>query len=84
MSADGIVYDAYTLDRWSDDKRSDEMLQQTPSAVGEPWNKVVSLGTNMKQLTDGPDGSPNAVFEGAENNSNMILLLTYITERVIQ
>ena len=64
MSSDGIVYDAYTLDRWSDDERSDEMLQQTPSAEGAPWDKVTSLGTNMKQLVEGPDGAKTAVFEG--------------------
>ena len=57
MDNEGISYDAYTLDRWYDPKRTDEMLQETPSEVGKPWNKVVELGTNMRQVSTGPDGN---------------------------
>jgi len=64
MSNEGITYDAYTLDRWSVSTRSDEMQQQTPSRQGAPWDKVTSLGTNMKQLVSGPDGNPTAEFTG--------------------
>jgi len=59
------------MERWSDPTRSDEMQQQTPSRVGAPWDKVTSLGTNMKQLVSGPDGNPKAEFTGIiANNSN--------------
>lgn len=64
MSMDGITYDAYTLDRWNETSRSDEMQQQTPSALNAPWDKVTTLGTNMKQLVSGPDGNPTAEFTG--------------------
>ena len=57
MNNEGVAYDAYTLDRWSDPARSDEMLQQTPSEQGAPWNKLTSLGTNMRQVATGPDGN---------------------------
>ena len=62
MDGEGIVYDAYTLDRWSDPDRSDLMLQQTPHRQGAPWDKVRSVGSNMKQMTSGPDGNPTAAF----------------------
>ena len=64
LEGDGVTYDAYTLDRWSVAERSDEMQQQTPSRVGEPWIKVTSLGTNMKQIVSGPDGNPLGTFSG--------------------
>ena len=64
MTNEGITYDAYTLERWSAPSRSDEMQQQTPSRVGAPWDKVTSLGTNMKQLVSGPDGNPTGDFTG--------------------
>ncbi|XP_077988193.1 uncharacterized protein LOC144442692 [Glandiceps talaboti] len=64
MSKDGVVYDAYTLDRWNVTERSDAMMQQTPHKVDEPWAKVTSLGTNMKQMVSGPDGHPKGVFTG--------------------
>ena len=64
LESDGVTYDAYTLDRWSVPERSDEMQQQTPSAMGEPWNKVTSVGTNMKQIVSSPDGNPQGTFEG--------------------
>ena len=37
---------------------------QTPSRVGEPWVKVTSLGTNMKQIVSAPDGTPTSDFTG--------------------
>ncbi|XP_035687072.1 uncharacterized protein LOC118423138 [Branchiostoma floridae] len=40
------------------------MMQQTPSRQGAPWDKVVSVGTNMKQMVSGPDGAPKAGFTG--------------------
>ncbi|KAI8483574.1 hypothetical protein Bbelb_386670 [Branchiostoma belcheri] len=64
LSREGITYDAYTLDRWNATERSDEMMQQTPSRQGAPWDKVVSVGTNMKQMVSGPDGAPKASFTG--------------------
>ncbi|XP_066271208.1 uncharacterized protein [Branchiostoma lanceolatum] len=64
LSREGITYDAYTLDRWNATVRSDEMMQQTPSRQGAPWDKVVSVGTNMKQMVSGPDGAPKAAFTG--------------------
>ena len=51
-------------DRWSDPDRSDLMLQQTPHRQGAPWDKVRSVGSNMKQMTTGPDGNPTAAFTG--------------------
>ena len=52
------------MDRWSDPARTETMEQQTPSVDGEPWNKVVSVGTNMRQMVMGPDGNPKAQFTG--------------------
>ena len=40
------------------------MQQQTPSEVGAPWNKITSLGTNMKQIVSGPEGNPHGTFTG--------------------
>jgi hypothetical protein len=64
MKNEGIVYDAYTLDRWSDPDRTDMMLQQSASKAGEPWKKLWNLGTNLKQLTSGPDGNKGGIFTG--------------------
>ncbi|XP_023932662.1 uncharacterized protein LOC106163518 [Lingula anatina] len=65
MGADGIVYDSYaTLDRWNKSSRTDQMQEQTLSEQGKPWNKVTSMGTNVKQLVAGPDGNPTAIFDG--------------------
>ncbi|XP_071178751.1 uncharacterized protein [Mytilus edulis] len=64
MESEGMVYDAYTLDRWYDPDRSDMMLQQSASIAGQSWNKIWSLGTNMKQMTSGPDGNKGGVFTG--------------------
>ena len=64
MDVNGITYDAYTLERWSDPDRTDLMMQQTPSAIGAPWDKVTSVGTNMKQIVEGPDGNKKGVFTG--------------------
>ncbi|RUS74245.1 hypothetical protein EGW08_017983 [Elysia chlorotica] len=40
------------------------MQQQTPGEAGKPWNKVTDLGSNMRQLTSGPDGNPLSAFTG--------------------
>ena len=64
MKNEGTVYDAYTLDRWSDPDRTDMMLQQSASKAGEPWIKLWNLGTNLKQLTSGPDGNKGGIFTG--------------------
>ncbi len=70
LSQEGAVYDAYTLDRWSEPGRSDEMQQQTPSAIGAPYDKVTSVGTNMKQIISGPDGNMKATFTGKKKGGN--------------
>jgi len=78
MANDGITYDAYTLDRWNATTRTDEMQQQTPSRVGAPWDKVTSLGTNMKQIVSGPDGNPTAEFSGSSVHCFIIFRLINI------
>ncbi|GFR87784.1 endo-1,3(4)-beta-glucanase 1 [Elysia marginata] len=60
----GAVHDSYTLDRWSDPERSDVMDQQSPSEAGKPWNKLTDMGSNMRQMTSGPDGNPRSAFTG--------------------
>jgi hypothetical protein len=30
----------------------------------EPWKKLWNLGTNLKQLTSGPDGNKGGIFTG--------------------
>ncbi|ESP04325.1 hypothetical protein LOTGIDRAFT_237425 [Lottia gigantea] len=64
MDKGGVTYDAYTMDRWNDPKRTDFMEQQSAWKAGEPWNRLDSLGTNMKQMVAGPDGNPLGVFTG--------------------
>ncbi|XP_022088431.1 LOW QUALITY PROTEIN: uncharacterized protein LOC110978068 [Acanthaster planci] len=65
ITDDGITYDAFTLDRWNHTDRQDPFYQLTPGRAGAPWEKVVSLGTNMKQIASGPDGAPLAAFTGS-------------------
>ncbi|GFO20908.1 endo-1,3(4)-beta-glucanase 1 [Plakobranchus ocellatus] len=60
----GAVHDAYTMDRWSDPERTDLMEQQSPWEAGKPWNKLNNLGSNMRQMTSGPDGNPKSAFTG--------------------
>lgn len=64
MTSSGIVYDAYTMDRWTDPERTDLMMQQSAWKSGEPWNKLTDMGTNMRQVVSGPDGNPGGVFSG--------------------
>lgn len=64
MDTEGIAYDAYTMDRWNNPARTDTMLQQTPSKAGDPYDKVESVGTNMRQMVAGPDGNPLGEFTG--------------------
>ncbi|XP_013398156.1 uncharacterized protein LOC106164701 [Lingula anatina] len=52
------------MDRWNKASRTDEMQQQTLTKVGEPWNKITSMGTNAKQMVTGPDGNPFGTFSG--------------------
>ncbi|OWF42274.1 Endo-1,3(4)-beta-glucanase 1 [Mizuhopecten yessoensis] len=60
----GMTYDAYTMERWYDPQRTDTMQQQSAWKSGEPWNKLMSLGTNLKQTTSGPDGNRYGTFSG--------------------
>ncbi|XP_025097413.1 uncharacterized protein LOC112565819 [Pomacea canaliculata] len=60
----GVVYDAYTMERWYDPKRTDVMDQQSAWEAGRPWNKLNDMGTNLKQMVSGPDGNPLGVFTG--------------------
>lgn len=64
MRKDGIVYDAYTMDRWTDPERTDAMTQQSASVKGQKWNVLLDLGTNLKQMVAGPDGNKGGVFTG--------------------
>ena len=64
MDRMGIVWDAYTMERWYDPVRTDLMEQQSAWEQGEPWVKLNDMGTNFKQIVSGPDGNPLGVFEG--------------------
>ncbi|XP_062571613.1 uncharacterized protein LOC134233642 isoform X1 [Saccostrea cucullata] len=64
MNSAGIVYDAYTMDRWTNPDRTDLMMQQSAWKSGEPWNKLTDMGTNMRQVVSGPDGNPGGEFSG--------------------
>ncbi|KAK3084979.1 hypothetical protein FSP39_022319 [Pinctada imbricata] len=64
MSNEGITYDAYTMDRWTDPERTDYMMQQSAWVSGRPWDKILSMGSNMRQIVSGPDGNPGGVFTG--------------------
>ncbi|XP_038058080.1 uncharacterized protein LOC119729546 [Patiria miniata] len=65
MTKEGITYEAYTLDRWNQTARQDPFYQLTPGKNGAPWEKIVSMGTNLKQMVSGPDGAPLAAFTGS-------------------
>lgn len=65
LTTDGVVLDAYTMDRWTDPKRTDFMEQQSAWEQGKPWNKLNDMGSNMRQMTSGPDGNPMSGFSGA-------------------
>ena len=73
LKSDGAVYDAYTMDRWSDPERSDYMEQQSAHEAGKPWNKLTDMGSNMKQMTAGPDGNPMSAFRGKKNKKHFKL-----------
>ncbi|BFZ06759.1 hypothetical protein BsWGS_09798 [Bradybaena similaris] len=60
----GVVYDAFTLDRWSDPDRTNFMEQQSASQAGKPWVKLDDMGSNVRQMTQGPDGNKQAAFNG--------------------
>jgi hypothetical protein len=64
MDHTGVVWDAYTMDRWTDPARTDLMEQQSAWEQGKPWVKLNDMGTNMKQVVSGPDGNKMAAFEG--------------------
>ncbi|XP_071940914.1 uncharacterized protein [Antedon mediterranea] len=64
MNEDGITYDAYTLERWNASTRSDTFHQLTPGKKDNPWIKLDSLGTGMKQMVSGPDSNPFSKFTG--------------------
>ncbi|KAJ8312298.1 hypothetical protein KUTeg_009671 [Tegillarca granosa] len=64
LKNDGITYDASTMERWYDPARTDTMQQQSAWESGKPWNKILSMGTNLRQLVSGPDGNPTGVFTG--------------------
>ncbi|XP_048238379.1 uncharacterized protein LOC124110988 [Haliotis rufescens] len=64
LENNGVTYDAYTMDRWTDTKRTDFMDQQSAWKKGEPWSRLLDLGSNMKQMVAGPDGNPMGVFDG--------------------
>ena len=64
MDKRGIIYESYTLDRWTDPKRTDEMFQFTPGKSGMPWEKIHSVGGEMQQTNSGPDGTPLSTFSG--------------------
>ena len=78
LTPGGATYDAYTLERWRDPVRSDEMLQQTPSEAGKPWAKILSVGTNMKQMVSGPDGNPKGLFTGMVNTNKHSIILSHL------
>ena len=65
MTNEGIAYDAYTMERWWDSRRTDEMQAQTPGKMGDPNTKRTNLGTNLKQMVSGPDGNPSGQFTGS-------------------
>lgn len=60
----GVVYDAFTLDRWSDPERTNFMEQQSASQAGKPWVKLDDMGSNVRQMTQGPDGNKQSGFNG--------------------
>ncbi|CAL1545785.1 unnamed protein product [Lymnaea stagnalis] len=64
LTTDGVALDSYTMDRWTDPKRTDFMEQQSAWEQGKPWNKLNDMGSNMRQMTSGPDGNPKSGFSG--------------------
>ena len=68
MDKTGIVWDAYTMERWYDPVRTDLMEQQSAWEQGKPWVKLNDMGTNLKQMVSGPEGNPLGVFEGETTN----------------
>lgn len=64
MDERGIIYESYTLDRWTDPARTDEFYQLTPGRDGMPWDKITEIGGGMQQTNSGPDGSPLSTFSG--------------------
>ncbi|XP_055868540.1 uncharacterized protein LOC106053486 [Biomphalaria glabrata] len=64
LTNQGSVLDANPMNRWSDPKRTDFMEQQSAWEQGKPWNKLNDMGSNLRQMTSGPDGTPLAGFSG--------------------
>nr|KAG5713536.1 hypothetical protein BaRGS_024584 [Batillaria attramentaria] len=64
LDKEGVVWDAYTMERWSDPARTDLMQQQSAWEAGHPWVTLDDMGTNLKQMVSGPDGNPFGVFSG--------------------
>lgn len=80
MDKRGIIYESYTLDRWTDPKRTDEFYQLTPGKTDMPWEKIPSVGAGMQQTNSGPDGTPLSTFSGLtgvrvgiENSSDAVM-----------
>ncbi|XP_065933753.1 uncharacterized protein [Magallana gigas] len=71
MTSSGIVYDAYTMDRWTDPERTDLMMQQSAWKSGEPWNKLTDMGTNMRQVVPLVRGS--ALLTHLFTNANPVV-----------
>ncbi|CAG5121184.1 unnamed protein product, partial [Candidula unifasciata] len=40
------------------------MEQQSPSQAGKPWIKLDDMGSNVRQMTQGPDGNKQSGFNG--------------------
>ncbi|XP_071488268.1 uncharacterized protein [Diadema antillarum] len=65
MDAEGVTYEAYTLDRWTDPIRQDPSYQMTPGREEAPWEKMEWFGAGMKQMVSAPDSMPLSIFSGA-------------------
>ena len=85
MDRMGIVWDAYTMERWYDPVRTDLMEQQSAWEQGKPWVKLNDMGTNLKQMVSGPEGNPLGVFSGKKKRNqslNNVLIVTQKTDNV--
>ncbi|KAJ8036264.1 hypothetical protein HOLleu_20185 [Holothuria leucospilota] len=79
MDKRGIIYESYTLDRWTDPKRTDEFYQLTPGKANMPWEKIPSVGAGMQQTNSGPDGTPLSTFTGEHFSHFRIVFSTGLT-----
>ena len=64
MDKEGIVYDPFEFRRFWDRERTILADQQSATVDGEPWHRLLNLGTNMFQKVSGPDGNPLSGFNG--------------------